>query len=110
MTASTVKIVRCAGGQEPRGTDEELIPVVQLHGAALHNMDATVRPLPDLQIPDFLRAAGFTVTAYPAGRRVRVADYDALRYFGLSFVGVTGGGWWSGRRSVWCRCVGGSTC
>ena len=34
-------IVTCQCGFEARGTEEELIPKVQEHGRAAHNMDVT---------------------------------------------------------------------
>jgi len=34
-------IVRCDCGFEARGTEEQLIPVVQKHGRDAHNMDVT---------------------------------------------------------------------
>lgn len=37
----TEKIVRCACGLEIRGTEEELVPLVQQHGRDLHNMEVT---------------------------------------------------------------------
>jgi len=34
-------VVRCECGFEARGTEEEIVPVVQQHGREAHNMDAT---------------------------------------------------------------------
>jgi predicted small metal-binding protein len=34
-------VVRCECGFEVRGTEEELVPVVQRHGREAHNMEAT---------------------------------------------------------------------
>jgi predicted small metal-binding protein len=34
-------VVRCECGFEARGTESELIPVVQKHGHEVHNMDTT---------------------------------------------------------------------
>jgi len=39
MTAQ--KIVTCACGFEARGTEDELIPLVQQHGRDVHNMPVT---------------------------------------------------------------------
>ena len=36
-----VRIVTCACGLELRGTEAELVPLVQQHGRRLHNMDVT---------------------------------------------------------------------
>lgn len=36
-----LKIVTCECGFEARGTEEELIPLVQQHGRDVHNMSAT---------------------------------------------------------------------
>lgn len=38
---SPVLVVRCECGFEARGTEEELVPVVQRHGREAHNMEAT---------------------------------------------------------------------
>ena len=34
-------IVRCDCGFEARGTEEELVPIVQRHGREAHNMEVT---------------------------------------------------------------------
>jgi predicted small metal-binding protein len=34
-------VVKCECGFESRGTEAELIPIVQKHGRDAHNMDAT---------------------------------------------------------------------
>jgi len=36
-----VKIVTCACGQQWRGTETELVPLVRQHGHEIHNMDVT---------------------------------------------------------------------
>ena len=36
-----VLVVRCECRFEARGTEEELVPVVQRHGREAHNMEAT---------------------------------------------------------------------
>ncbi len=34
-------VIRCECGFETRGTEDELIPVVQKHGRDVHNMEVT---------------------------------------------------------------------
>ncbi|HLQ61387.1 MAG TPA: DUF1059 domain-containing protein [Candidatus Acidoferrales bacterium] len=38
---AAILVVRCECGFETRGTEEELIPVVQRHGVEAHNMKVT---------------------------------------------------------------------
>ena len=38
---TTQLVVRCDCGFEARGTEQELVPVVQQHGADAHNMRVT---------------------------------------------------------------------
>ena len=40
-SADTELIVRCDCGFEARGSEDELIPVVQKHGREAHNMQVT---------------------------------------------------------------------
>jgi len=44
-------IVRCACGFEVRGTDEEVVPLVQQHGRDLHNMDVTPEQVRAMALP-----------------------------------------------------------
>jgi predicted small metal-binding protein len=39
--AVTQKVVRCECGLEIRGTEDEIVPLVQQHGRELHNMEVT---------------------------------------------------------------------
>ena len=41
QTKSIELVVRCDCGFEARGTEQELIPIVQQHGRNVHNMEVT---------------------------------------------------------------------
>jgi predicted small metal-binding protein len=41
QSSSVELIVRCECGFEARGTETQLVPVVQKHGREVHNMEAT---------------------------------------------------------------------
>lgn len=46
------KIVTCACGQQWRGTDDELIPLVQQHGLDVHNMPVTPEQVLAMAVAD----------------------------------------------------------
>lgn len=46
-----VRIVTCACGLELRGTEAELVPLVQQHGRRLHNMDVTPEQVLAMAVP-----------------------------------------------------------
>jgi hypothetical protein len=45
-----VKIVTCACGRQWRGTEAELVPLVQQHGRDVHNMPVTLEQVRALAV------------------------------------------------------------
>jgi hypothetical protein len=46
-----VLIVTCACGLQWRGTEAELVPLVQQHGREVHNMESTVQQVMAMAVP-----------------------------------------------------------
>jgi hypothetical protein len=42
VAVNAVKIVTCSCGQQWRGTEAEIVPLIQQHGLDVHNMSVTL--------------------------------------------------------------------
>jgi len=50
--ADAMKVVRCACGQEYRGTADVIVPLVQRHGRDVHNMPSTPEQVLAMAVDD----------------------------------------------------------